>query len=379
MNKLKFIEDISSLKESEFDDLNSGDDSPFTKYGFLNSLEESRCVSTVNGWKPNHLAIFNKKKLGGFIPLYLKNNSHGEFVFDHQWSYALNRAGRNYYPKLLTAIPFTPCKTKKIFKSEKLDYEIFIEEIKDLMIKDNIETWHMLFPDDEVHKTLTDSNFIKRSGYKFIWNNKKYNCFEDYLEIFTSRQRKNIKNEREKVKKAGITFKVKDKSNLTDGHWEDFYNFYKNTYLERLQEPYLNLDFFKGVHAKRMQLNPIIIFAEKNNKKIAASLFYNGKSVLYGRHWGTSEDVDSLHFECCYYQGIDYCIKNKIAHFDPGVQGEHKMRRGFEATETSSYHYIMKEDFRNAIKDFCAREGKEIKNYLKACERYTPFKKEYKI
>ena len=170
MNKLKFIEDISSLKESEFDDLNSGDDSPFTKYGFLNSLEESRCVSTVNGWKPNHLAIFNKKKLGGFIPLYLKNNSHGEFVFDHQWSYALNRAGRNYYPKLLTAIPFTPCKTKKIFKSEKLDYEIFIEEIKNLMIKDNIETWHILFPDDEVHKTLTDNNFIKRSGYKFIWN-----------------------------------------------------------------------------------------------------------------------------------------------------------------------------------------------------------------
>ena len=166
---------------------------------------------------------------------------------------------------------------------------------------------------------------------------------------------------------------------MTDGHWEDFYNFYKNTYLERLQEPYLNLDFFKGVHAKRMQLNPIIIFAEKNNKKIAASLFYNGKSVLYGRHWGASEYVDSLHFECCYYQGIDYCIKNKIAHFDPGVQGEHKMRRGFEATETSSYHYIMKEDFRNAIKDFCTREGKEIKNYLKACERYTPFKKEYKI
>ncbi|MAR95923.1 MAG: hypothetical protein CMD46_06215 [Gammaproteobacteria bacterium] len=379
MSNFKFIESINSLKESEFNNLLDVNDSPFIKYGFLESLENSKSVSKINGWQPNHLTLFKEKKLDGFMPLYIKHNSHGEFVFDHQWSYALNRAGRNYYPKLLTAIPFTPCESKKIIKNKELAYEIFIQEVKDLMHANNIETWHILFPDEDIDETLVDNNFIKRTGYKFIWNNKKYSSFEDYLEIFTSRQRKNIKSEREKVRKAGVTFDIKDQSSLVLEDWNDFYAFYKNTYLQRLQEPYLNLDFFKGIHKKREQLNPIIFFAEKDNKRVAASLFFNRKSVLYGRNWGTSRDIDSLHFECCYYQGIDYCIQNNIMQFDPGVQGEYKIRRGFEPTKTHSYHYVIKKDFRDAITEFCTKEKTEIDNYLKACNRYTPFKKKYKI
>ena len=379
MNNFKFIKNINSLKESEFNGLLDIDDSPFIKYGFLESLENSKSISKINGWEPNHLTLFKEKKLEGFMPLYIKHNSHGEFVFDHQWSYALNRTGRNYYPKLLTAIPFTPCESKKIIKNKELDYEIFIKEVKDFMHATNIETWHILFPDEDINKSLIDNNFIKRTGYKFIWNNKKYSSFEDYLEIFTSRQRKNIKNERNKIKKAGVSFDIKDKSNLVVQDWNDFYAFYKNTYLQRLQEPYLNFEFFKGIHKKRKQLNPVIFFAEKDQKRVAASLFFNRKSVLYGRNWGTSSNIDSLHFECCYYQGIDYCIQNNIMQFDPGVQGEYKIRRGFEPNKTYSYHYVLKKDFRDAIKEFCTKEETEVKNYIKACDRYTPIKKKYKI
>ena len=247
------------------------------------------------------------------------------------------------------------------------------------MEKEKIETWHILFPDLELHQMILKNNFIKRSGYKFIWGNKDYKTFDDYLNIFTSRQRKNIRNERDKIKKAGISFIVKDKNNLASEDWDDFYHFYKNTYYERMQKPYLNLNFFKLVHEKRHELNPVIFFAVQDNINIAASLCFNGKSVLYGRHWGALKDINSLHFECCYYQGIEYCIKNNISYFDPGVQGEHKIRRGFEVTETSSFHLIIKEDFRDAIKNFCEKEREEILRYIDACKKYTPIKKEYKI
>ena len=159
----------------------------------------------------------------------------------------------------------------------------------------------------------------------------------------------------------------------------EFYTFYKNTYEERLQIPYLNIDFFKMVHENRESIKPVIFFANIEDKKIAGSLCFESNNTLYGRHWGSVYNIDSLHFECCYYQGIEYCIKNKINRFDPGVQGEHKIRRGFEPMLTSSFHYIKEQDFFNAINDFCLKEREEIKIYLKACERYTPFKKGYKI
>ena len=163
----------------------------------MSSLELSECVADNTGWKPNHLAYFNNNKLDGFMPIYLKNNSHGEFVFDHSWSYALNRAGRKYYPKLLSAIPFTPCESKKIIGNQAND--LFFEETLEYMASKNIETWHVLFPDKELEEDLKRSSFIERNGYKFVWKNKDYSCFDDYLSIFKSRQRKNIRSERKKI------------------------------------------------------------------------------------------------------------------------------------------------------------------------------------
>jgi predicted N-acyltransferase len=374
---LKFVENISSLNKLEFEDLTKDLRSPFINYDFLSSLELSECVTSLTGWQPNHLVCSENEKLNGFMPLYLKDNSHGEFVFDHSWSYALNRTGRKYYPKLLSAVPFTPCETKKIIGS-KIN-NLFIKEVVDFMNTKNIETWHVLFPDKSLQDDLKENNFIERNGYKFVWKNKDYDTFEDYLSIFKSRQRKNIRTERRKISELDIDFEIKDAKNLNLDDWDKFYIFYKNTYEQRFQRPYLNKDFFKMIHNARESIQPIIFFAKIKNEEVAGSLCFKGGDTLYGRHWGSLYNIDSLHFECCYYQGIEYCINNKILNFDPGVQGEHKIRRGFEPELTASYHYIKEKDFFNAINDFCNKERKEIKTYLKACERYTPFKKEYKI
>ena len=374
---LNFVDNFDSIDEAQFSKLIRKNDAPFIQYSFLKALENSGCVGRDLGWTPKHLVKSNENVLSGFLPMYIKNNSHGEFVFDHSWSYALNRAGRNYYPKLLTAIPFTPCETRKIITES--DANEYVEKIIEFMGEKNIESWHVLYPDADLKELFLENKLIERFGYKFIWKNKEYKTFYDYLSIFKSRQRKNIKNERKKISDLNITFEIKESDSLTLEDWEEFFKFYKNTYEERLQRPYLNIDFFTEIHNFRKTLKPVIFFAVHDDKKIAGSLCFIGNDTLYGRHWGSSFNIDSLHFETCFYQGIEFCINKKIKYFDPGVQGEHKIRRGFEPKRTSSFHYIKENDFRNAIIEFCDKEEVEINRYLKACERYTPFNKEYKI
>ena len=374
---LNFVDNFDSIDEAQFSKLIRENDAPFIQYSFLKALENSGCVGRDLGWTPKHLVKSNENVLSGFMPMYIKNNSHGEFVFDHSWSYALNRAGRNYYPKLLTAIPFTPCETRKIITES--DANEYVEKIIEFMEEKNIESWHILYPDADLKELFLENKLIERFGYKFIWKNKEYETFNDYLNIFKSRQRKNIKNERKKISDLNITFQIKESDSLTIDDWEEFFKFYKNTYEERLQRPYLNIDFFKEIHKFKKILKPVIFFAVHDDKKIAGSLCFIGNDTLYGRHWGSSFNIDSLHFETCFYQGIEFCIDKKINYFDPGVQGEHKIRRGFEPIRTSSFHYIKENDFRNAIIEFCEKEEVEINRYLKACERYTPFNKEYKI
>ena len=374
---LNFVDNFDSIDEAQFSKLIRKNDAPFIQYSFLKALENSGCVGRDLGWTPKHLVKSNENVLSGFMPMYIKNNSHGEFVFDHSWSYALNRAGRNYYPKLLTAIPFTPCETRKIITES--DANEYVEKIIEFMEEKNIESWHVLYPDADLKELFLENKLIERFGYKFIWKNKQYETFNDYLNIFKSRQRKNIKNERKKISDLNITFQIKESDSLTLEDWEEFFKFYKNTYEERLQRPYLNIDFFKEIHKFKKILKPVIFFAVHDDKKIAGSLCFIGNDTLYGRHWGSSFNIDSLHFETCFYQCIEFCIDKKINYFDPGVQGEHKIRRGFEPIRTSSFHYIKENDFRNAIIEFCEKEEVEINRYLKACERYTPFNKEYKI
>ena len=352
---------------------------PFEDFSYLRAMEQSSSASEKSGWIPNHLGEIKNKKLISFLPLYKKFNSYGEFIFDHQWANALNRAGRNYYPKLLTAIPFTPCEGDRILaKDDKSKLNLIDAGIKK-METEEIESWHILFPNESGKSILRERNFVERYNYRFTWKNENFIDFDNFLSIFTSRQRATIRKERKSISKLGIEFKCKKHNEITDEDWNLFYVFYQKTYYERAQNPYLNKEFFRLINTVNQIVKPVIFFAEIAGEPIGASLCFEGSNTLYGRHWGATSKIKNLHFECCYYQGIEYCIENNLKFFDPGVQGEHKIRRGFQPHLSSSFHYFLREDFGEAVSDFCKSERAQIENYIEACKSYTPFNNDYRI
>ena len=352
---------------------------PFEDFSYLLAMEQSDSASEKSGWIPDHLGEIKNKKLISFLPLYKKFNSYGEFIFDHQWANALTRAGRNYYPKLLTAIPFTPCEGDRILgKDNQSKFNLIDAGIKK-MEAEEIESWHILFPNESGKSVLRERSFVERYNYRFTWENENFIDFDNFLSIFTSRQRATIRKERKSISKLGIEFKCKKHNEITNEDWDLFYVFYQKTYFERAQNPYLNKEFFQLINTANQQVKPVIFFAEIAGEPIGASLCFEGANTLYGRHWGATTKIKNLHFECCYYQGIEYCIKNNLKFFDPGVQGEHKIRRGFQPHLSSSFHYFLREDFGEAVSDFCKSERTQIENYIEACKSYTPFNNDYRI
>ena len=352
---------------------------PFENLEYFHAMESSDSASEKTGWIPNHLGELKNGTLNSFLALYKKFNSYGEFIFDQQWAHALQQTGRDYYPKLLTAIPFTPCEGERILAPNDKKKIQLIESCIELMQEDQIESWHILFPNSVGKKILRDQNFIERFNYRFVWHNNDFQDFDEFLAIFTSRQRATIRKERKSIEKADIEFKSRSFDEINSNDWDIFYNFYRQTYFERGQNPYLTKEFFYKINTANHILKPVIFFAYYQEEVIASSLCFEGKDTLYGRHWGALKKVKNLHFECCYYQGIEYCIKNGIDYFDPGVQGEHKIRRGFQPKLDSSFHYFLKDDFGDAVGNFCKSEKKQIENYIEACKSYTPFNKDYKI
>jgi predicted N-acyltransferase len=352
---------------------------PFEDFLYLRAMEQSNSASEKSGWIPDHLGEIKNKKLISFLPLYKKFNSYGEFIFDHQWANALNRAGRNYYPKLLTAIPFTPCEGDRILGKDKKSKFNLIDAAIKKMETEEIESWHILFPNESGKSVLKERNFIERYNYRFTWKNENFSDFDSFLSIFTSRQRATIRKERKSISKLGIEFKCKKHNEINAEDWDLFYVFYQKTYYERAQNPYLNKEFFKLINTANQLVKPVLFFAEIEGEPIGASLCFEGGDTLYGRHWGATTKIKNLHFECCYYQGIEYCIKNKLKFFDPGVQGEHKIRRGFQPHLSSSFHYFLRDDFGQAVNDFCKSERAQIENYIEACKSYTPFNNDYKM
>ena len=369
ITKIDLQEKLYSIKASN----------PFEDFSYLRAMEQSDSASEKSGWIPDHLGEIKNKKLISFLPLYKKFNSYGEFIFDHQWANALTRAGRNYYPKLLTAIPFTPCEGDRILGRDDQSKLNLIDAGIEKMEEEEIESWHILFPNKSGKSVLRERNFIERYNYRFTWENENFIDFDNFLSIFTSRQRATIRKERKSISKLGIEFKCKKHNEITDDDWDLFYVFYQKTYYERAQNPYLNKEFFKLINTANQVVKPVIFFAEIAGEPIGASLCFEGANTLYGRHWGATTKIKNLHFECCYYQGIEYCIKNNLKFFDPGVQGEHKIRRGFKPHLSSSFHYFLRDDFGQAVSDFCKAERTQIENYIEACKSYTPFNNDYRI
>lgn len=373
------LENVSSIRdidETEWTRL-AGDQNPFLHYQFLLALEESRCTAPETGWAPSHLVFQQNGCIVGLIPAYLKNHSMGEYVFDWAWADAWQRHGLDYYPKLLMAIPFTPCQGPRLLFEESLRAELHGEQLAslldDTMAQLGAHSWHLLFPDRRDQALLSHEQELHRLGCQFHWFNRHYQNFEDFLATLTSRKRKSIRKERRQVQEQGIHFRVYPGSELTHDQLNQFFTFYTATYLKRGQRPYLNPDFFRMVR-ERLPEKLHIIMAYQEEEPIAAALFLSGGGTLYGRYWGCLEEFDHLHFETCYYQGIELAIQLGLTRFDAGAQGEHKLVRGFEPVLTHSWHSIDQPGFRPAIEAFIADEADQVAAYYDQATKLLPYR-----
>jgi len=339
---------ISSLAEVTADEWNKvvGSDYPFLRHEFLYALEKSGCVGRDTSWQPQHLVLYQGKQLSALMPMYLKYDSYGEYVFDWSWADAYHRHKLEYYPKLLSAIPFTPATGPRFCTLEGVSlvdaFKQAVDFINNYVEQNNLSSWHLLFPDQSMLPILREEGLGIRSGCQYHWFNRDYRNFNHFLETFSSRKRKNIKRERRRVREQNIELQRFSDDEITSDHISQFFKFYAATYIKRGRNPYLN-EF--------------------------------DAQTLYGRYWGSFEDFDCLHFEACFYQGIEFCIERDIARFDPGAQGEHKILRGFEPVETGSAHWIQNPAFREAIEKFLTEEQKGIDNYIQDAATLLPFKK----
>ena len=377
--KITFIESIKNVDKSTWDDLVNSD-YPFMKHSFLLSLEESKCVGEGTGWYPFHLLVKEDEDVIGLMPMYIKTDSHGEFIFDWSWADAFYRNGVNYYPKLVCSIPYTPASGPRLSVIQEGKTKEIIENIysalKEISEELDFSSVHILLAEEEETRSFSNAGFSIRSSYSFHWFNNNYKEFNNFLEDMTSRQRKNIKKERDKILQQGITMRKIKGEDITDEMLSAFYQFYQLTYLKRGMQGYLNYDFFKEIFQLIPENILLIMALDKGGNYVAGALNFYDKKKLYGRYWGCFEEFDSLHFETCYYQGIEFCIDNALVTFDPGVQGEHKIKRGFCPIETFSAHWIKDSRFREAIDDFLVREKAHVKNYNDDRKVLLPFKKE---
>ena len=376
--KIHFIESIKNINETTWNNLVDSD-YPFMQHSFLLSLEESKCVGEGTGWYTFHLVVKEEEDVIALMPMYIKTDSHGEFIFDWSWADAFYRNGLDYYPKLVSAIPFTPASGPRLCvldESKRTHITSLIKEgLEEISIELGISSAHILLPEKKELTSYVDSGFSMRTSYSFHWFNNNYSDFDDFLKELTSRQRKNLRKERSKIFDQNIHMERIPGEDITEELWDSFFKFYQITYLKRGMQAYLNLDFFHKI-SERLPKSLLLVIAKEAKTKghLAGALNFCDSKNLYGRYWGCLEEYDSLHFESCYYQGIEHCIEMKLNKFDPGVQGEHKIKRGFLPVETFSSHWIKDDRFKKAIDDFLIREREHILEYNERCKSLLPFK-----
>ncbi|MET0070297.1 MAG: GNAT family N-acetyltransferase [Candidatus Thiodiazotropha sp.] len=374
--QVEFHHSIDELDRNEWDRLVT-DDNPFLKHAFHAAMEHHDCVGRNFGWLPCHLAVRAEGRLLGLSPLYIKNNSYGEFVFDHAWADAYQRSGLDYYPKLISAVPYTPAYGERLLVDPEADSlqlrRLLVTATRQMAVESGFSSMHWLFTTAEEGEVLRSMGMMERLGLQFHWHNRGYDSFDQFLSQLTAKRRKNIRQERRKVAQAGIRFRVLQGDQVTEEEWRLFADFYAKTFEERYSLPTLNAGFFREV-GRHMGEQVILILAYDGALCVAGALLYRGRSVLYGRHWGSLRHYDSLHFEACYYQGIEYAIKQGLQRFEPGAQGEHKIWRGFLPAQTRSYHWIGDSRFSLSIRDFLDRERAAIENYEKNLLSSSPFR-----
>lgn len=378
----QFITSIHHTSPQQWQTLFDGN-YPFTRHEFLAAMEDSGCTSEKTGWQIQHLLIHCGDDLVAAMPCYIKTHSYGEYIFDWSWADAYHQHGIKYYPKIVCAIPYTPATGARLgLNPDYASHTVTIikcinNALQQLAKEIGATNWQCLFPEQALSNQLVENNWLQRIDVQFHWFNRDYQHFNDFLAGFASRKRKNVIKERRQVNESTVTLSVIEGADITPKMWQRFYLFYQMTYQKRSRNlGYLNLEFFQTLSKTLPQHIMMVVATDEEDagEMVAAALYFKSADTLYGRYWGCVEEQQFLHFECCYYQGIDYCIKHQLTRFDAGAQGEHKIQRGFEPIVTYANYHILHPQFGPAIAEFLVNEKQHIHHYIDAAKGKLPFK-----
>ncbi|ABS64410.1 protein of unknown function DUF482 [Parvibaculum lavamentivorans DS-1] len=351
---------------------------PFVSHAFLASLEESGSATRRTGWLPQHSLLEDDQgNLAGCMPLYLKNHSRGEYVFDHGWANAFENAGGRYYPKLQCSVPFTPASGPRLLVPQgpgrEAAEEALIAGAVEYGNRLGVSSLHLTFLPERQWAHLGKIGLLQRTDQQFHWHNRGYSSFDDFLADLSSRKRKMIRKERERALENGVTVEWITGGDLTEDHWDAFFAFYMDTGARKWGTPYLTREFFSLI-GERMAAQTLLIMTKRNGRYIAGALNFIGGDALYGRNWGCLEHHPFLHFECCYYQAIDFAINHGLARVEAGAQGEHKLARGYMPSRTYSAHWIANASFRDAVDEYLSRERQHVDRDIAVLGEYAPFR-----
>ncbi|MDA8092537.1 MAG: GNAT family N-acetyltransferase [Betaproteobacteria bacterium] len=371
MLQIRFIEDLAGLPSAQWDAL--AGDNPFLRHAFLEALQATGCAVPETGWGTSFATAWEADRLVGAMPLYFKSHSWGEFVFDWAWADAYQRNGMRYYPKLVSSVPFTPVTGPRILAHSPEVRSALLNAVLELAAETGASSLHILFPTEAEARAIQTQGLMLRQGVQLHWHNPGYASFADYLASLRRDKRKKVQQERRRVRDAGIRFERLTGERIEPAHWEHFMRCYGRTHEQFNSPQTLNLEFFLRA-AATMADNILLVIAFRDDVPIASAVNFYNRDALYGRSWGTLEYHSGLHFETCYYQTIEFCIENRIALFEGGAQGEHKLARGFLPTVTWSAHWLAEPRFARAVDDFLQREAGGIARYVDELNESNPFK-----
>jgi predicted N-acyltransferase len=375
---LKVVSSIRRIDAAAWDAC-AGAGNPFVSYAFLSALEDSGSVSPENGWAPQHLVLEDDGRVVGCAPLYLKNHSYGEYIFDWGWAQAYERAGGRYYPKLQCAVPFTPATGPRLLVAETTPQREELQRaladgMMELARQLKVSSVHVTFATEAEHRLMSEEGLMPRLSEQFHWKNEGYGSFDDFLAALSSRKRKTIRRERE-VANSRVRISTLTGGDITARHWDAFYRFYMNTSDRKWGQAYLNREFF-SLLSDRLKDAVVLVMGEEDGELVCGALNLRGGDTLFGRNWGTAVDYPMLHFEVCYYRAMDFAIAEKLTWVEAGAQGEHKIQRGYLPRSTYSNHWIAERGFRNAVADFLERERAAVAHQMEELTELGPFKRD---
>ena len=379
--QLRVISSLSLIAAEDWDACANPDGqvyNPFLRHAFLQALEESGSATPETGWQGQHLILENEAgETLAVMPLYLKDHSQGEYIFDYGWADAFHRAGGNYYPKLLCAVPFTPAGGRRLLVKPGPDAAMhetrLVAGALTLLDKLGASSLHVNFLPETDWQRLGAQGFLQRTDQQFHWQNDDYQSFDAFLDALASRKRKNLRKERAKALENGIEVEWLTGDRLTDAHWDAFFHFYIDTGHRKWGTPYLTRDYFSRIQAS-MPEDVLLVMAKREGRYIAGALNFIGGDSLFGRNWGCIEDHPFLHFELCYYQAIDFAISRGLTRVEAGAQGTHKLARGYAPHRTHSAHFIAHEGLRDAVAHYLESERRYVDNDIDVLSKHTPFK-----